>query len=108
MKTIDLGHFRPNCETISGLEVRVLPGSPLTSPNHFTSDQFGRPGGTVSAPGLRKFEKRTPATRSTAFLCESETVWVYTFSVVSRSEWPSRACAVLRDSPFAWRSVACV
>src|SRR5215472_8380608 len=92
----------------SGLEVRVLPGSPLTSPNYFTSHQFGRPDGIAFASGLRKFEKRTPATRSTAFLCESETVWVYTFSVVSRSEWPSKAWAVLSDSPFACRSGACV
>src|SRR5262249_56710777 len=51
---------------------------------------------------------KAPATRSTAPLCESETVWVYTFSVVSRSECPSRAWAVLRDSPFACRSVAWV
>jgi len=70
---------------INGLEVRVLPGSPLTSPKCFTSHQFGRPPGVTADAELRTSENKTPATRSTAFLCESETVWVYTFSVVSRT-----------------------
>jgi hypothetical protein len=65
----------------NGLQVRVLPGSPLISPNHFCCYQFGRPPGVAAgaelSPTESKTPNKTPATRSTAFLCESETVWVY-------------------------------
>jgi hypothetical protein len=91
---------------INGLEVRVLPGSPKTSPKYFPYISLTVRAEAAAAAELRTSENKTPATRSTASLCESETVWVYTLSVVSRSECPSRACAVMRDSPFACRSVA--
>ncbi len=57
----------------SGLQVRVLPGSPLFSPNYFCFYQFNRHRGIASASELRTSENKTPATRSTAFLCESGT-----------------------------------
>jgi len=94
---------------INGLQVRVLPGSPLISPNYFYFHQFGRPPGVAAgaelSPTESKTPNKTPATRSTAFLCESETVWVYTLSVVSRSECPSNSWDVLSDAPLSCRSV---
>jgi hypothetical protein len=74
---------------ISGLQVRVLPGSPFISPNHFYFHQFSRPRGIASVPELRTSENKTPATRSTAIFCESGIAWVYVLNVVSKSACPS-------------------
>jgi DNA-binding transcriptional MerR regulator len=54
-------------------------------------DERVNPRGTAVAAELRTSENKTPATRSTASLCESGTEWVYVFSVVSKSECPSNA-----------------
>ena len=47
-----ISHYRVYGE-ISGLEVRVLPGSPVTSSKCFSSHQFGRPPGVTADAELR-------------------------------------------------------
>jgi hypothetical protein len=69
---------------INGLEVRVLPGSPLISPNQFDFYWFGRPRGIASNAEMRTSENKTPPRRSTAFLYDSETLWIHVLRVVSR------------------------
>jgi hypothetical protein len=44
----------------------------------------------------------------TARRCESGITCIYVLRVVSRSEWPKSACAVLSDSPDSASCVACV
>ena len=73
---------------ISGLEVRVLRGSPLILRKQKQHNQLTLPDSFESGLKLGTSGNKTPATRSTARRCESGIACMYVLSVVSRSEWP--------------------
>ena len=52
------------------------PGHVVSELHHTCHESLSRLGAESGSTS------KTPATRSTAFLCESETVWVYKFNVV--------------------------
>src|SRR5215470_6880230 len=67
--------------SISGLEVRVLRGSPLLKLLSALL-LIGLP--SASGAELRTSENKTPPLALLPSRCESGTAWVYTFTVVSR------------------------
>ncbi len=71
--------------TVSGLEVRVLLGSPAFSRNFFEHHQLTLFGSSEPSLDLGTSGNKTPATRSTARRCQSGIARMYVRSVVSRS-----------------------